>query len=101
MVHNHQQDTTSLGEQAGTAYKKASDMGKEFVDNATEQASRTREDLKTASNELSSKGIEAAENAQAVVGNFKTAVEKSTKDHPLTTLAMAAAMGFLLGAMWK
>lgn len=36
-----------------------------------------------------------------VVGNLKGALDKSVKDQPMATLAMAAALGFLLGALWK
>lgn len=84
-----------------SAYKQASDMGKSFAQTASEQSDRARANLEGAADQLSERGREAAENAQAVVGNFKTAVERSTRDHPMTTLAMAAAMGFLLGAIWK
>jgi ElaB/YqjD/DUF883 family membrane-anchored ribosome-binding protein len=34
-------------------------------------------------------------------GTFRGAVDKSLKDQPMTTLAMAAGMGLLLGALWK
>jgi ElaB/YqjD/DUF883 family membrane-anchored ribosome-binding protein len=36
-----------------------------------------------------------------VAGNFKRAVDKSVKVQPMTTLVMAAAIGFVLGALWK
>jgi hypothetical protein len=36
-----------------------------------------------------------------VAGNLKKAVDKSTRDQPMATLAMAAALGFVLGAIWK
>lgn len=36
-----------------------------------------------------------------VADNFQTAVDKSVADQPLTTLAIAIAMGFVLGALWK
>jgi ElaB/YqjD/DUF883 family membrane-anchored ribosome-binding protein len=36
-----------------------------------------------------------------VAGNLKKAVDKSVKDQPMATLAMAAAVGFVLGALWK
>lgn len=46
-------------------------------------------------------GREAGENVQNVADNFKGAVEKSLKDQPMTTLAAAALVGFLVGALWK
>jgi ElaB/YqjD/DUF883 family membrane-anchored ribosome-binding protein len=39
--------------------------------------------------------------AGEVAGNLKGAVDKSVKDQPMATLAMAAAVGFVLGALWK
>ena len=39
--------------------------------------------------------------AGEVAGNLKGAVDKSVKDQPMATLAMAAAVGFVLGAIWK
>ena len=39
--------------------------------------------------------------AGEVAGNLKGAVAKSVKDQPMATLAVAAAVGFVLGALWK
>jgi ElaB/YqjD/DUF883 family membrane-anchored ribosome-binding protein len=36
-----------------------------------------------------------------VVGNLMGAVDESVKDQPMATLALAAAVGFVLGAIWK
>lgn len=44
---------------------------------------------------------EASESAQQVADNFQQAVDRSVKDQPLTTLALAAVAGFTLGAIWK
>ena len=44
---------------------------------------------------------EYGEKAQEAARNFKPYVEKSTKERPMQTLAMAAAIGFVLGALWK
>jgi ElaB/YqjD/DUF883 family membrane-anchored ribosome-binding protein len=38
---------------------------------------------------------------QEVAGNLKGAVDRSVKDQPMATLAMAAVVGFVLGALWK
>lgn len=40
------------------------------------------------------------EGSQVAV-NFERAVKKSVATEPLTTLAMAAAVGFVLGVIWK
>jgi ElaB/YqjD/DUF883 family membrane-anchored ribosome-binding protein len=39
--------------------------------------------------------------AGEVAGNLKGAVDKSVKDQPMATLALAAVLGFVLGAIWK
>jgi ElaB/YqjD/DUF883 family membrane-anchored ribosome-binding protein len=44
---------------------------------------------------------QAREQVGEVAGNVKSAVDKSIKDQPLTTLLMAAAVGFVIGALWK
>ena len=43
----------------------------------------------------------AADGASEVAGNVKSAVDKSVKDQPMATLAVVAAVGFMLGALWK
>lgn len=44
---------------------------------------------------------EASESAQQVAENFQQAVDRSVRDQPLTTLALACVTGFVLGAIWK
>ena len=46
-------------------------------------------------------GREAGERLQEVAGDIKRAVGKSVKDQPMATLAAAAVLGFVLGALWK
>ena len=43
----------------------------------------------------------AQENVNEVAGNMRSAVDSSLKNQPIATLAMAAGVGFLLGALWK
>lgn len=44
---------------------------------------------------------EYGEKAQAAARNFKPYVEKSMKERPMETLAVASVIGFVLGALWK
>lgn len=37
----------------------------------------------------------------SVAENFQTAVDRSVSQQPFTTLALAAFVGFALGAIWK
>jgi ElaB/YqjD/DUF883 family membrane-anchored ribosome-binding protein len=41
------------------------------------------------------------EKAQEAAQNVRPYVEKSMKDQPLQTLAVASIIGFVLGALWK
>jgi ElaB/YqjD/DUF883 family membrane-anchored ribosome-binding protein len=52
---------------------------------------------------LASEAVDQLRDSDAgeVAGNLKSAVDKSVKDQPIVTLAMAAAVGFVLGALWK
>ena len=52
-------------------------------------------------NRVVEQGREVGERMQEVAGNFKGAVDRSVKDQPMATLAMAAVVGFVLGALWK
>jgi ElaB/YqjD/DUF883 family membrane-anchored ribosome-binding protein len=73
-------------------------------DRMREMAANTEDKLKDAQ-ELASNIAEQArvygEKAQEAAREFKPFVEKSMKDKPMQTLAGAAAIGFLLGAIWK
>jgi len=51
--------------------------------------------------EIGSKVREYGERAQDAARNFKPYVEKSMKEKPVATLAVASVIGFVLGALWK
>jgi ElaB/YqjD/DUF883 family membrane-anchored ribosome-binding protein len=44
---------------------------------------------------------EYGEKAQEAAKDFKPFVERSMKEQPVGTLAAAAVIGFVLGALWK
>lgn len=44
---------------------------------------------------------EAATSARDVAQNFGDALDESLAKQPMTTLAFAVALGFILGALWK
>lgn len=46
-------------------------------------------------------GREMSEGMQHVAGNFKVAIDRSLRDEPMSTLALATALGFALGAIWR
>jgi ElaB/YqjD/DUF883 family membrane-anchored ribosome-binding protein len=59
------------------------------------------QDVESAARSFADQGRQATEQVQIVAENFKSAVDKSVRDQPLTTLAMAAGLGFVIGALWK
>jgi len=82
---------------AQSTYSRGSDL----KDKASEQFSKAADQVETVANRVTEQGREASERMQEVAGNFKGAVDKSIKDQPMATLAMAGVVGFVLGALWK
>ena len=72
-----------------------------MADKATDQFKSAAEQAEHIANRVAEQGREAGERVQEVAGNFKGAVDKSVKDQPMATLAVAAVLGFVLGALWK
>jgi ElaB/YqjD/DUF883 family membrane-anchored ribosome-binding protein len=89
-------EATSFGQQRGT-----SSSSSDFNRQATQQADRAIDAVKDTAQRLSDQGRDIQGNVQAVADNLGSAIEKSLKEQPYTTLALAAGMGFVLGAIWK
>ncbi len=70
-------------------------------DKAGDQIGKMADHVESAAKSIAEQGREAGENVQQVAGNIKSAVDTSVKDQPMATLAVAAALGFVLGAIWK
>ena len=82
----------------------ASDLGDQVLnlaDKATDQLASAVKGVETAANTLAEQGRQAGEQAQEVAENFRTAFDKSLKDQPIMTLAIAAGIGIVMGALWK
>ena len=77
------------------------DNFEKMADKATDQFHRVADQVEGVASRVAAEGREAGEKVQEVAGNLKGAVDKSVKDQPMATLAMAAAVGFVLGALWK
>jgi ElaB/YqjD/DUF883 family membrane-anchored ribosome-binding protein len=76
-----------------------SDKAQDLKDQATVQIKKAAEQVEGYASEAMDKLRDSG--AGEVAGNLKGAVDKSVKDQPMATLAMAAAVGFVLGAIWK
>ena len=89
------------GSPAADIKEKATDQFEKMADKATDQFNRFADQAESVASRVAEQGREAGEKVQEVAGNFKGAVDKSVKDQPMAPLAVAAALGFVLGALWK
>lgn len=81
---------TSMADKASTLASKAGQKLDEAIGSA-----------ESAATAVAHQGREASERVGEVAGNFKSALDRSVKDQPIATLAVAAALGFVIGAIWK
>jgi ElaB/YqjD/DUF883 family membrane-anchored ribosome-binding protein len=97
------QSTQGRGYSAGThdVKEKATEQFERMADKAADQFKNVADQAEQVAGRVADHGREAGERMQEVAGNFKGAVDKSVKDQPMATLAVAAALGFVLGALWK
>jgi ElaB/YqjD/DUF883 family membrane-anchored ribosome-binding protein len=86
---------------AKSSYGHASDQISNLKDKATEQFTKVADQTEGVATRLAEQGREAGERMQEVSGNMKRALDTSLKDQPMATLAMAAVIGFVIGAIWK
>jgi ElaB/YqjD/DUF883 family membrane-anchored ribosome-binding protein len=88
MAQSQYSGRSDLADKASEMKDKASDQLKKVAERAEGLASDAIEHLRETG-------------AGEVAGNLKGAVDKSVKEQPMATLALAAAVGFVLGALWK
>jgi ElaB/YqjD/DUF883 family membrane-anchored ribosome-binding protein len=86
---------------AQSTYGGQSDQVTALRDKATEQFNKAADKAESMANRVTDHGREAGERMQEVAGNFKEALDSSLRDQPMATLATAAIVGFILGALWK
>lgn len=77
------------------------DKASEYAGRAGQQIDRAMDSASQTARDVADQTREAGERVQAVAGNLRTAVDKSVRDQPMATLAVAAALGFVVGALWK
>lgn len=101
--------------QASTAYpqsrssdERSKGAGAQISEFATDVASAASDRIEGAmhgaervAQDLKQQGHEARERVGEVAGNLKGALDKSVREQPMATLALTAALGFVLGALWK
>lgn len=82
---------------AQSTYERSDDLR----NNASEQVKRAAATAEDAAFRAADHTRRAAKDVQDVASTFKGALDKSIKHQPRATLALAAAVGFVLGALWK
>lgn len=96
--------TPYRGQSAGSAHdleQKATDQFEKNADKASDKVRDVADQAEHIASRVAEQGREVGDKVQQVAGNIKGAVDKSVKDQPMATLAMAAVLGFVLGAIWK
>jgi len=91
----------STEDRARSATANIADTATDLAGIAGHQVDRAFDSAQSTVRSLGEQGREAGERVQEVAGNLRTAIDKSVKEQPATTMFMAAAVGFVLGALWK
>ena len=68
---------------------------------AADVTERVAETVESTVSDLAERGREASRSVREVTDNFGTALDRSIERQPMTTLALAVGIGFVLGALWK
>ena len=79
----------------------ATDYVRDMADRTRDQLKETAEGAQEMVGKVAEQAREYGEKALEAAKEFKPFVEKSMKEQPMATLAGAAVIGFLLGALWK
>ena len=84
--YRHESTADRLRDMADTTSDRLKDAGERAQEMASDVAEQARQ---------------YGEKAQDAARQFRPFVDRSLREQPMTTLAVAAVIGFLLGALWK
>ena len=95
-------DLRALREDLGALAQEVTDLmsssGNQALDDVKDRIRRIRSTLDEV---MSEAGVRGRDTLHGVGENLSSAVEESIKERPLTTLALALGLGFVLGATWR
>jgi ElaB/YqjD/DUF883 family membrane-anchored ribosome-binding protein len=77
------------------------DQAKDAPDQAVARTKDAADKVQGYAEQIGDRAVECGEKAQELVLQYKSFVKKSLREKPMTTLAGAAVIGFILGALWK
>jgi ElaB/YqjD/DUF883 family membrane-anchored ribosome-binding protein len=92
---------SSTTQDSNGAAGKAASLASDLTHKAGEQLHNVAVQVEGAARSAAETGREVGDQVQVVAENMRGAIAKSVEDQPMTTLAMAAVLGFVLGAVWK
>lgn len=81
--------------------EKISDQAEGLVDRAAEAVRGVADQATDLADRAVEQGREVGAMAQKAPAAVRDALDTSLKQQPMATLAIAGAVGFLLGALWK
>jgi ElaB/YqjD/DUF883 family membrane-anchored ribosome-binding protein len=96
-----QQGSGYPGQPPKHAGERGTERLRDLADTATDQLKGATDRAQELAGDVSRQAREYGEKAQDAARQVKPFVEKSLREQPMTTLAAAAAIGFVLGALWK
>jgi ElaB/YqjD/DUF883 family membrane-anchored ribosome-binding protein len=85
----------------GYGQESAADRLRGMAETTTDRLKDAGERAQEMASDVTEQARQYGEKAQDMAQQFKPFLDRSLREQPLTTLAGAAAIGFLLGALWK
>jgi ElaB/YqjD/DUF883 family membrane-anchored ribosome-binding protein len=96
-----QQGSGYPGQPPKHAGERGTERLRDLADTATDQLKGAADRAQELAGDVSRQAREYGEKAQDAARQIRPFVERSLKERPMTTLAAAAAIAFVLGALWK
>ncbi len=84
-----------------TSTSRPGGRSEDLIDKGADQFKKVADRVEGLATGAAGQMREVSDRTGEVAGNIKGAVDKSVKDQPMATLAVAALAGFVLGALWK
>jgi ElaB/YqjD/DUF883 family membrane-anchored ribosome-binding protein len=82
-------------------HESAADRLRDMADTTTDRLNDAGRRAQEMASDVAEQARYYGDKAQDAAQQFKPFLDRSLKEQPLTTLAGAAVIGFLLGALWK
>jgi ElaB/YqjD/DUF883 family membrane-anchored ribosome-binding protein len=86
---------------SNAANRPSNDRLQNLADTATDHVHNATDYAEDLAGKVAEQARAYGDKAQEVVKAFRPYVEKSMKEQPMATLAVASVIGFVLGALWK